>query len=270
MADNAHSYCDYLTLTCQGYTPSLQMRALVTSVWPAHTRSLTKRMQFDGWTVADGSIFFGSGDIAGHLFYMLQASGAVSHELLGMVAKAGVIARCTRIDLQKTVEINLGEYNCLDVVEETICRTLDYYVNPSEGTSTIYTGSKKSRKLARLYVKRLYDDFLRLEFQLRRDYSRTIYDQIVMGGQAAIDIIYQSLVARSAYPDSIKKMFYLDVDTVPLKTLKASKELSDLDGYLQHLDNIHKSLERSLGDDTRAGPVREWILRQARMLDRFP
>jgi len=227
-------------------------------------------MQFDGWTVANGSVFFGSGDIAGHLFYMLQASGAVSHELLGMVAKAGVNARCTRIDLQKTMEINLGDYNCMDVVEETKARTMEYWVNPSEGTSTIYTGSKHSRKLARLYVKRLYDDFLRLEFQLRRDYSRIIYDQIVMGGQDAIDGIYQSLVEKSAYPESIKKMFYLGVDAVPLRSLVASKELSDLDGYLEWLDNAHKSLERSLGDDTRAGPVREWILRQARMLDRFP
>lgn len=227
-------------------------------------------MQFTGWSVAGGSIFFGSGEISGNVFYMLQTSGALAHEVLGLVAEASITMNCTRLDIQRTVAVNLGEFNVLDIAENTPHQSMTYIVNPGDGTWTIYTGVRQSRKYARLYVKRLDRDYLRLEFELKRDYSRVIYDQILLGGQDVIDGLYKEMVDKSKYPTEIRAMFSIDTDSIPLRTLLAEEELKNLEGYLQYLDNCHKSLETSLHDDTRAGPVRQWILRQARMLDRFP
>lgn len=270
MTDDAHSYCDWLTLTTATHANSLEIRKLITAAWPAHTRTLARRMQFEGWTVGDGSIFFGSGDISGHIFYMIQVSGALAHKVLGMVAGAGVPMNCTRIDIQRTVAVNLGDHSVLDIAENTHHQNVDYYVNPGAGTWTINTGVRASRKYIRLYIKRLDRDYLRFEVELKRDYSRVVYDQILLGGQDVIDGLYVELVDKSKYPENIKSMFTIDANAIPLRTLLAEQELKNLEGYMQYLDNCHKSLESSLGDDTRAGPVRQWILRQARMLDRFP
>ena len=227
-------------------------------------------MQFTGWTVGEGSIFFGSGEISGHIFYMLQTSGALAHEVLGLVASAGIPMNCTRIDIQRTAAVDLGDFKVLDIAEGTTHQSMTYIVNPSDGTWTIYTGVRQSRKYARLYVKLLDRQYLRLEFELKRDYSRVIYDQILLGGQDSIDGLYIDMVDKSKYPPEIKAMFTIDANSVPLRTLLAEQEIKNLEGYMQYLENCHKSLEFSLHDDTRAAPVRAWILRQARMLDRFP
>lgn len=270
MADKAHSYCDYLTLTTARHANGLEIRNCLHNVWPAHTRTVARRMQFEGWTVADGSIFFGSGEISGHVFYMLQTSGALAHKVLGMAAGAGITMNCTRIDIQRTVAVNLGEFNVLDIAENTTHQSMTFIVNPSDATWTIYTGVRQSRKYARLYVKRLDKDYLRLEFELKRNYSRAIYDQALLGGQDVIDGLFAEMVDKSKYPESIKDLFTIDANAIPLRTLLAEQELKNLEGYMQYLDNCHKSLESSLHDDTRAAPARQWILRQARMLDRFP
>jgi len=218
-----------------------------------------RRLQFEGRTLAEGSVFCGEAFINGQRWNMLQVSGAHAHETLGLIARENIPMRCKRIDLQVTIPIDLEQYDALATYNSCDTTSKLLMLNESDGTATIYLGQRTSRKYARLYVKRLYSDYLRLEYEFKRDYARIIYDNILLHGAVVCDDIFQGALDKSHYPTWVKQQFSISENGVKPSQLTPIEELHATEGYWDYLSNVKQSIIRSLEDDTRAARVTAWV-----------
>jgi hypothetical protein len=158
---------------------------------------IQQRLQYTGIVASDkegGNIFFGDGFQDGKQHFIVQCSGNMAHLLYpdfsGYVSSG--LAKCTRVDLQRTVVQPPG-WSQLDY--ETECEAKGY--KPTKRRSraeygegelmTVYSGKRTSGRLNRLYQKQQDDGtyLIRYETEYSRAYSHKVAHGIALGEMPA-------------------------------------------------------------------------------------
>jgi hypothetical protein len=132
-------------------------------------------------TMGDGGgNFVGEGEQGGLAHYICQFTGYDAHKAL--VALGGVswykpqLWKASRLDIQLTLEVNDYRLVGADWVRRSPHRVRGVKHEESGDGDTVYLGSRKGSKFARIYVKNWIKDdegekgqHIRVEFQLRHD-----------------------------------------------------------------------------------------------------
>lgn len=177
--------CDWLTLT--SFSDDNDLWKIFVILTPEPERRQTKRMQYSG---SKGShTFWGTGTQNGIEHTLFQASGETADVALDLAK--GTETRCTRIDLQVTIDLFAGWdsrelYDGLaDPMAEWNGRQKAVsIVQSGDGLDTVYIGSRKSSMLIRIYVKPSADGrpaYLRFECEYKGDKADGVYRAIVEG-----------------------------------------------------------------------------------------
>lgn len=184
---------DYLTATTYHITPYNEKVNWIKEAKYAKPMA-DKRRYYHGqsWSGNNGgTVFAGSASQKKGEHYMINASGAVSHNLaLSMNADDW---NCTRIDLQVTIPTKGG------VTREWVDDTRDgkwsfkprkiTYIEGDEGEgSTLYIGSRQSARFIRFYEKLGTDGdwYTRFEIELKEGLADDALAKITNGGEGMI------------------------------------------------------------------------------------
>lgn len=138
--------------------------------------------------------------------YIMQISGALAHDCIEWIdpqlVESGDV-RITRIDIQRTIEqpVKWSQVAYADDCEvmglkPSISRSRDPINKGKNELITVYTGTKKSGRLNRLYQKVMLSGqlLLRYETEYSRGYSIAAYKAIVEG--ASLDAILTGEIDR--------------------------------------------------------------------------
>jgi hypothetical protein len=176
-----------------------------------------KWLQYSGHRATQ--FFMGSGEQDKRRHHVVSASGSLAERMRkSLMLFDGFYA--TRIDLQMTIEkpdwVNLGKlHKSLGKKRTTLIS--------SEENDTLYFGSRKSDKFARLYEKPLGEKmFLRMEFELKGRMAAGAW-MAILGGES-IGNVYKRLLIDSILPNAFKHLFENADDTATDRALRAEIE----------------------------------------------
>jgi len=214
-----------------------------------------KVMQYEGFS--NGSIFYGHALQGKRQSYMFRSSGATSQEFINIILDARNIdpfkLYSTRIDLQRTIPAptrwhphTLYTWIALQFPEATTS------IIQSETGSTVYLGSRLSGRFARLYEKNYESLYVRLEIELKRDYSRQLWDDLANTGCKVLPEYYAVHLQRLPVPQWVIQEWgpdvQTDVDIRPYeKKFDEDKQLAWLKSLIpkfQEMANSHSIGER--------------------------
>jgi len=200
---------DYLTIST--YNPVIVgMARKVVAASAKRTDADKKRMQYTGelFHNEEGTAFIGSGDQGGTEHHLIQVSGLMADTLFPIFAhplKTGK-AKCTRIDLQITVEYDRESWSQSDLFDVLRSRNPGRSVSYVESQSgpagsklaTVYFGSRKSDRFLRIYEKMgLGEDvYLRFEVEYKGARANTVASWIDEKGPKPI---LANEIARTGY-----------------------------------------------------------------------
>lgn len=185
-------------------------------------------LQYEGFRLDDASLFYGmgsqvrqdgSGEIKRH--YLLQASGAESHDLMLALPRFPT-AYATRIDLQNTLIWDTFDADTAEAVYSQLPKAKSII---KSDRSTVYAGKRTSEVYWRLYQKEA--GFIRLECEIKGNRAKALFRHIAAGN--SLDGAYSGLLGKSVWPNDIKERFaVLTSDTweyvrIELDAMKARK-----------------------------------------------
>jgi hypothetical protein len=244
---------DWLTLATfdwQTYVDSIAwVRAQFPLIWK-HARWL----QYDGWRNGDG-IFYGKAIQTGDReHYVLRVSGGFSQEFLTawLTTRFADGWYCTRLDLQVTRDIP-DWWSPRDLHDEMKALGMFVSLIQSDSGNTIYVGDRGSKRFTRFYEKDLDHLMLRLEFELKGDYSRLGY-ALLLGGSGVRDIFAANL-EKMRFPEHISND-YLPGDYYPVSWY-AAKGINDMKRKLQWLRSLIPAFHRMTNDHDIGDQVRD-------------
>jgi hypothetical protein len=177
---------DYITLTSYD-TQLLEAHArYIVSRIPYHMPIAKNRMQYAGLT-CDG-VFYGVGKQHSGIHAMLQVPGYRSRIAAAIAQLDTEPIRCSRFDLQITVdaslipsfgmlfhrlnEANTSEWN------HTGPRPKVQHIRNSDGYDTLYIGTRTSELFRRIYVKHIDGgDYVRYEVEYKGNLARALWER---------------------------------------------------------------------------------------------
>lgn len=233
------AYFDWLRLATWD---TAQYTLILSKLYNLDTFQPHKLMQYRGKRSVDGRIFHGLG-IQGSAPHerrhaIVQMSGFIAHEHRHLLRTFGSFY-CTRLDVQVTIE-QPEEHNAATLYGRVRGRKRRL-IKSDEG-STVYIGSRRSDLFTRIYEKPIDGrQFLRCEFELKGDYSRSAWTNYQMGNTTVREI-FATCHERAKIPAPWRDWFALGIDAYP-NLLKSETE-RDLQGKLGWLADTEKALER--------------------------
>lgn len=255
------SSLDYIRLATWddlGYT---NLVARLMSSWPADWKQ-AKWLQYKGWR--KDTVFIGQGMQQGRLHCIFQASGTTSQMMLQSLKTLGDWY-CTRLDLQITVDAPLNLF-LADVRDS--CETKNTTLIESPENHTLYIGSRGSALYTRLYEKVLDRKYLRLEFELKAERSRSCWQAICKG--ESLDKIFNYYTPKTGLPESIIELFATSENDVTQHVMRQAIS-ADNQKTLKWLLSLDAAVMKALANhdiaDTARELVRGWAY-HAHYLDR--
>ena len=207
-------------------------------------------LQYKGF-YGDKNLFYGHGNQAGKPHFIFRMSGWDASQLHERGLKYESLY-CTRLDIQKTIEMPDG-YNPFHIydVERTMNRKTASLIHSDTG-STIYIGTRTSDRFCRLYEKQIDgQEFLRLEFEFKGKTARELYNQL-RAGVANENQIFDYFMTTFSFQDRIEQMFLTNPDVTPL--VIDMQKLLDRDKQLAWLSSLENTVIR-MGNDHDIGDV---------------
>lgn len=185
--------CDWLTLT--SFADDALLWWTYDRLTPEPVRRQAKRLQYSG--SAGPHTFWGTGVQQGMEHAMFQASGETAHEALKVTQDTSL--RCTRIDLQVTIELFNG-WSSRELYDGLVDPLAEWngrkksvsIVQSGDNLDTVYIGSRKSSMLIRIYVKPSDEGspaYLRFECEYKGDKADGVYQAIVHAMHAPASIL---------------------------------------------------------------------------------
>jgi hypothetical protein len=177
---------DWLTLTSYD-TQLLEAHArYIVSRIPEHMPTAKNRMQYAG-LVCDG-VFYGVGKQHNGLHAILQVPGWRSRVAAVIAQLDTEPIRCSRFDLQITVDVALvpsierlfNMLNNADTSEwnHTGPRPKLQHIRNSDGYDTLYVGTRTSELFRRIYVKPIEgEDYVRFEVEYKGNLARALWER---------------------------------------------------------------------------------------------
>lgn len=157
---------DWVTLTTWSYREFIRLQEAFKDTI-THTKAQTSsKMQYTGWraTANGGGVFFGQAEQRGHSHCMAEFSGSLSDDVFckilldnDFIGEDGF--RCTRVDLQRTLDIeNWTAKDQFELMGKLKDRGLTVGWASSKDReygelATVYIGSRRSGRFIRLYQK---------------------------------------------------------------------------------------------------------------------
>lgn len=147
----------------------------------------SQRMQYHGkiQTMDDGSVFWGTGLQGEFNHHLVQVSGAAADRFSAFLLSSSLSKySVSRVDIQLTLPLPewFKARDFLDNLRNGVwlgrsrkCTMVDNY-----GADTVYIGSRKSDRFARLYVKE--ESYYRLEFEYKGDRAAAVFDTLKKHG----------------------------------------------------------------------------------------
>jgi hypothetical protein len=199
-------------------------------------------LQYHGRRSDDGGIFHGQGIQGSRNHHIAHMSGERSDDWADYFMHAEWTDKiyCTRIDLQVTIE-EPKEHDGLELYEKVHRKVKSIVRSP--GVTTVYVGARSSQLFIRVYEKVLDERFLRCEFELKQDYARNAWDELVASSVTKSDL-FNSCLKKSSLPQNYKEWFRSDSDRTD--ALSAQQLEKDLQAQLAYLKNTELALTRLL------------------------
>lgn len=166
-----------------------------------------QRMQYMGQSQSfpDGSFFWGSGQQSSHDHYLIQVSGAMADRVTDSLIDSDTKNfNVTRIDLQITIPKPdwFKSRSFVDTLRGDVwtSRRRKVTMIDNYGDDTVYIGSRKSDRFARVYVKET--DWLRLEFEYKKSRADNVYHLLATHGKdkASAGIMHGEVVGLPDHP----------------------------------------------------------------------
>lgn len=217
-----HPACDWITLTTWHYKSWYDLVHSFSQTIEHNEPKKAQKLQYDGyrWLTNSGSFFYAIGQQMGKTHCIIEVSGALAHGLLEYMQKTGSdydIWTCTRIDLQVTRI--LPEWNPRAYLQaaEDRGQTVGFCTSKDSRhgrLSTVYVGSQRSGRFARIYEKIVADTkHVRAEIVFRRAGGSDVLFHRVVG----IEPNYHIANAFSGSIHALKspELSPFEVDAVP-------------------------------------------------------
>lgn len=201
---------DWLTLTTYEPTAWQFWKSCIEKFMNQATSSSADvpMMQYIGYQInfKNGSVYVGSGHQRGKEHVMLRASGQIANELFESVAAGGISQgwlKCTRIDLQVTVELpeNWSQWRTFNRLKKS-GRSANYMSSRSgvdrRELATVYIGSRHSSRFIRMYEKQTMDGavYLRYEVEYKGNLGTSVA-KTLLEDRTAIYALLSEEVQRS-------------------------------------------------------------------------
>lgn len=277
-----HVACDWLTLGTWNYAALLELNAWAIDGLTIHktrTGFCPPGMgQYRGnWYDTDsGHYFFGSGEQDGQVHHIITAGGATADDLLQICCAMPGIAehfRCTRIDIQRTLPRPPGwsQFDLLAKIRENHLGRLDESNDRHHGRlATVYVGSMKSARFARVYEKVVRDEvWLRCEVQFNKlGGAMNLYERMTRqedGGewlrQYGLAGAYQGFLANVRH-EGLRNLFETDVPPDLPRVWKGTNRTAE---WL--LNNVLPSFVRTISQHDADGTAHEVLRRFEAAID---
>jgi len=213
-----------------------------------------------------GSTFVGEGLQGGKKHYIVRVSGEESHEAFNKLDVEGF--KCTRIDIQITEPLPVG-YSARQLADdlregnwgsfERDCRLIEN----TDHLDTVYIGSGKSDRFARVYVKEGDEEkrYLRFEVEHKAEWAELIAERYKAGG--SLGGVLKDFLTQLPLEDKqgVLKGFVGLLDDVEEGLIVPRKE-KDPDATLEWLhEQVGPVLMRYLNDHEKGTGVATWLMR---------
>jgi hypothetical protein len=212
---------DYVTLTSYDTQILEGLARYMVSRVPEHMPVAKNRMQYAGLT-CDG-IFFGIGKQHNGMHAILQVPGFRSVVAAAMARVDTSVVRCSRFDLQMTVDHALipstellFEYlNEADAKDwhQTGPKPKLQHIRNGDGYNTLYIGTRSSDIFRRIYVKPIGDkDYVRFEVEYKGNLARALFERGDVGNLTAHAALFRHQFF--ALPSTIQRFLQPFMDRV--------------------------------------------------------
>lgn len=254
--------CDYLRLTSFQSKDSEQFHHVFSHVTRNQKRTVSKRMQYEGFETPHA--FNGMGRQKRMAHYYTEYSGQVAHLAYDKMLDAILLdTRCTRIDVQLTIPLP-KDYDSRTV--------FDHYVNDlphgrscnliqsAGGFDTIYFGSRKTQngRFTRLYVKEYVGGrALRFETECKGAWAHDYWTYLRTGGELAEVLVSELESLGDTEIQPILTFYSLVKGYLPAPRPKPVETSTPTLDWL--LNTAEPVIVRMLNDHDHGWKVRRWL-----------
>ncbi len=254
--------CDYLRLTTFEHRDSEKFSDVFHSVTSGVKKTVTKRMQYEGFTTPHA--FNGMGKQKRQAHYFTEYNGQLAHlAYVDLLDSVLINTRCTRIDVQLTIPLpddydsrTIFDHYKNDLPHARSCTLLQ---SPG-GFDTIYFGSRKTKngRFTRLYVKEYVGGLaLRFETESKGEWANEYWTYLRTGGVLS-EILVSELESLGNTEISPIATFYSLVKGYLPAPRPSAVETSNptLDWLLNTCEPV---IVRMLNDHDHGWKVRRWL-----------
>ena len=231
------AHLDYLRLATWELSGYPLLMSEIMSRWPADWQQSTW-LQYSGWRKEQ--IFIGQGWQNKRRHAIFQASGSQAHNIMhGFVELPHWYA--TRVDVQITIP---QPKISLEKIHKSLGKKKTTLIS-SEANQTLYVGARTSDVFTRLYEKPLDKMYLRLEFEIKGESARAVWESI--RGGTTTGQIFNYYLGRSILPGIVKKHFD-DASADASDLFLAAEQKHDAEKKLKWLESIDNAVMRAITD----------------------
>lgn len=212
-----------------------------------------------------GASFVGQGFQGNKKHFMIKVSGDDSKSVFHEIWSPGV--KATRLDVQITKELpeNYSARKFVDSLRSgdwgNYKRDLQLIEN-SDGLDTVYIGSRKSERFARVYVKNtLEGNFLRFEIENKKDLADYIARAYYTDQNVLSSVLFDFISSLPLDSEGVLQGFLDLISDVRSGIVIPRKVISADDTYSWLIDTVGPVIWRYLNDHDRGAELASYLVK---------
>jgi len=212
-----------------------------------------------------GPAFIGQGLQKNKNHYIARVSGEFSNEVYKDLWSPDV--KATRIDVQITKKIpeNYSARKFIDSLRSGNwgnCERDLQLIENSDGLDTVYIGSKKSDKFARMYVKStLEGKFLRFEIEYKGDWANAISTAFSNDQNVLSNVLYDFINSLPLDSEGVLQEFLNLISDVRSGISKPRRVVPDDNTYTWLVEKVSPVIWRFLNDHDRGADLASLLIK---------
>jgi len=212
-----------------------------------------------------GSAFIGQGLQNNKNHYIARVSGEFSNEVYKDLWSSGV--KATRIDVQITRKIpeNYSARKFVDSLRSGNwgnCERDLQLIENSDGLDTVYLGSRKSERFARMYVKRsLEGDFLRFEIEYKGDWANAISSAYCKDQNVLSNVLFDFINTLPKDEEGVLQGYLDLISDIRSGITIPRRVVSDEDTYTWLIEQVGPVIWRYLNDHDRGAILASYLIK---------
>lgn len=222
-----------------------------------------KIQMYSGYWV--GSAFIGQGKQLDKNHYIARVSGESSHEVYKYLWSPDV--KATRIDIQITKKIpeNYSARKFVDFLRAgdwgNNKRDLQLIEN-SDGLDTVYIGSRKSERFARMYVKSsLEGNYLRFEVEYKGEWANLISQAYYKDYKVLSSLLFDFIITLPLDGEGVLQGFLDLISDVRSGIVVPRRVVPDENTYSWLIDQVGPVIWKYLNDHDRGADLANFLIK---------